>query len=58
LALNTDVESDATVGYVAEALKGKNVAVTRLASGLPAGSGIRYSDSITLSRAVKGRRPV
>lgn len=56
LALSTDVEGDATAIYIAELLKGRNVKVTRLASGLPAGSGVMYSDAVTLSKAIKGRQ--
>lgn len=56
LALSTDVEGDATASYIAELLKGKNVRVTRLASGLPAGSGVMYSDSVTLAKAIRGRQ--
>lgn len=56
LALNTDVESDATASYVAERLRPCNVKVSRLAFGLPAGSGIAYSDPVTLARAIKGRQ--
>jgi recombination protein RecR len=56
LALGTDVESEATASYVAELLKNAKVRLTRLATGIPAGSGIGYSDSITLSRAMKGRQ--
>jgi recombination protein RecR len=56
LALNTDVESDATAGYIAEVLRAERVKVTRLAHGLPAGSGIVYSDPVTLTRAFKGRQ--
>lgn len=56
LALGTDVESDATASYIAELLKNRKVRVTRLASGIPVGSGIGYSDPVTLSRAMKGRR--
>lgn len=55
LALGTDVESEATSGYIAERLKGYPVRITRLASGIPVGSGVRYSDAVTLSRAMKGR---
>ena len=58
LALNTDVESDATAAYLAEMLRSRNVRVTRIAFGLPAGSGIVYSDSVTLARAMKGRQSV
>jgi recombination protein RecR len=56
LALSTDVEGDATASYIAELLKRINVRVTRLASGLPAGSGVMYSDAVTLAKAIKGRQ--
>ena len=56
LALNTDVEGDATASYLLDLLKAKNVRVSRLAFGLPAGSGIGYSDPVTLARAMEGRR--
>ncbi len=55
LALNTDVEGDATASFLEEALRGEQVKISRLAFGLPAGSGIRYSDPVTLERAFKGR---
>ena len=58
LALSTDMDGDATAGYVAEALKDTGVKVTRLAFGLPADSGIAYSDPLTLKRAIVGRRGV
>lgn len=55
LALSTDVEGDSTASYISDLLKSRNVRVTRLAFGMPAGSGIAYSDPVTLSRALKGR---
>lgn len=58
LALSTDMEGDATAGYIAELLSGSPVKVTRLAFGLPADSGIAYSDPLTLKRAIVGRRDV
>ena len=58
LAVSTDMEGDATAGYAAELLKGTGVKVTRLAFGLPADSGIAYSDPLTLKRAIGGRRNV
>ncbi|MDA0577703.1 MAG: recombination mediator RecR [Verrucomicrobia bacterium] len=57
LALSTDVEGDATSSYLAELLKAQQIPVNRLAFGLPAGSGIAYADSVTLSRAIQGRHP-
>lgn len=55
LALSTDMEGDATAGYVAEVLKDCGVKVTRLAFGLPADSGVAYSDPLTLRRAISNR---
>ena len=55
LAVSTDMDGDATAGYAAEVLKGTGVRVTRLAFGLPADSGIAYSDPLTLKRAIANR---
>ena len=55
LALSTDVEGDATAALIADLLKDSPVRVTRLAFGLPAGSGVGYSDPVTLARAIRGR---
>jgi recombination protein RecR len=56
LALSTDVEGDATTFYLAKRLAGKGAKVSRLAYGLPAGSGLEFADDITLTRALEGRR--
>lgn len=56
LALNSDVESEATAAYLTELLSGYPVKLTRLALGIPAGSGLAYSDPVTLSRAIDGRQ--
>ena len=56
LALSTDMDGDATAGYIVEILKGTGAKVTRLAFGLPADSGIAYSDPLTLKRAINGRQ--
>ena len=56
LALATDVEGDATGYYLAKRLAPRGVKVTRIAHGLPAGSGLEYADELTLSRALEGRR--
>ncbi len=55
LALSTDMEGDATAGYIGEMLRPLGVRVTRLAFGLPADSGVGYSDPLTLKRAISGR---
>ena len=56
VALSTDVEGDATSYYLAKRLGGKGVKVSRIAHGLPAGSGLEFADEVTLSRALEGRR--
>ena len=58
LALSTDMEGDATAGFIAEMLRLRGVRVTRLAFGLPADSGVGYSDALTLKRAIGGRMDV
>lgn len=57
LALNADVESDATASFLHDALAGKNVRITRLARGIPSGSGVAHADSSTLAQALENRRP-
>ena len=56
LAVSTDMDGDATAGYALEVLDGTGAKVTRLAFGLPADSGIAYSDPLTLKRAINGRQ--
>ena len=56
LALNPNIEGEATATYMSRLLSGLGVRVTRLASGLPVGSDLEYADEVTLSRALAGRR--
>ena len=56
LALPTDVEGDATSFYLAKRFAAKALKVTRIAHGLPAGSGLEFADELTLSQALEGRR--
>ncbi|MBU6402145.1 MAG: recombination mediator RecR [Verrucomicrobia bacterium] len=58
LALGSDVEGDATSVYLARRLGGKRVKLSRLAHGLPVGSGLEFADELTLSRAIEGRRSI
>ena len=55
LALNPTVEGDTTTLYLHKVLKDFSVEVTRLASGLPVGGDLEYTDRITLSRSFRGR---
>jgi recombination protein RecR len=56
IALGSDVEGDATSFYLAKRLARPGLRVTRIAHGLPAGTGLEFADEITLSRAMEGRR--
>jgi recombination protein RecR len=56
LALATDVEGDATSFYLAKRLAREGLKLTRIAHGLPAGSGLEFADELTLSHALEGRR--
>ena len=58
LATNPTVEGEATAGYLAELLHATSVKVTRIATGVPAGSDIEYADEVTISRAIEGRREI
>ena len=58
LALGSDVEGDATSHYLARRLASRRIRITRLAQGLPAGSGLEFADELTLSRALEGRREI
>ena len=56
IALGTDVEGDATGFYLAKRLARAGLKITRIAHGLPAGSGLEFADEITLGHALEGRR--
>lgn len=56
IALGTDVEGDATSFYLAKRLARPGLKISRIAYGLPAGSGLEFADELTLSRALEGRR--
>jgi recombination protein RecR len=58
IATNATTTGEATALHLADALRERapDVAVTRLASGLPVGSDLEYADEITLGRALRGRQ--
>jgi recombination protein RecR len=60
LATNPTTTGEATALHVAAGLHERvpDVAVTRLASGLPVGGDLEYADEVTLGRALAGRRAV
>jgi recombination protein RecR len=55
LALNPNVEGEATTLYLSKLLKPFNIKVTRIARGLPVGSDLEFADEATLTRAIEGR---
>jgi len=55
LATNTNVEGEATASYLAQILKAHPVRVTRIATGVPMGSDLKYLDEVTLRRAMERR---
>ncbi len=58
LATNPTVEGGATALYLTELIKPLGVKVTRIAYGIPMGGEIEYSDGMTLSKALEGRREI
>lgn len=56
IALNPDVEGDATAMYIGRLLKPLGVKVSRLAHGIPIGQDIEFADEVTLSRAMAERK--
>jgi recombination protein RecR len=54
-ALSADVEGEATLSYLGDLLVREGVVITRIAQGLPAGSGLETADELTLARAFSGR---
>lgn len=58
MATNPDTEGETTALYLTRLLKPFNVKVTRLAYGVPVGGHLEFSDEVTLTRALEGRREI
>ena len=56
VATSPTLEGEATASWLATALRSFPVRVTRIATGVPAGSDIEYADEVTMARALEGRR--
>jgi recombination protein RecR len=56
LATNSTVEGEATATYLSGQLRRAGLKVTRIATGIPAGSDIEYADEVTMLKAMEGRR--
>ncbi|KAA6465450.1 recombination protein RecR [Acidobacteria bacterium AB60] len=58
LATSPTLEGEATATWLAQAMRGSAVRITRIATGVPAGSDIEYADEVTMARAMEGRREI
>lgn len=58
LATNLNVEGEATAMYISRIIKPFGIKVTRIAHGIPVGGDLEYTDEVTLSMALEGRREV
>lgn len=58
LATNSNVEGEATAGYLTQLLRTKEVVISRIAHGLPIGSDLEYVDELTLAKALENRTRV
>ena len=56
IATNPDVEGETTAVYLSRLIKPMGIRVTRIAFGLPIGGDLEYADTVTLQRALEGRR--
>jgi len=56
IATNPRVEGEATAIYLSKLIKPLGIKVTRIAHGIPVGGDLEYTDEVTLSKALEGRR--
>jgi len=56
IATNPTIEGEATAVHLTQVIKPSGVKVTRIATGIPAGSDIEYADEVTMQKAMEGRR--
>ena len=56
VATSPTLEGEATANWLATALRRPSLKITRIATGVPAGSDIEYADEVTMARALEGRR--
>ena len=58
LATNPRVEGEATAMYISKLIKPMGINATRIAHGIPVGGDVEYTDEITLTKALEGRREI
>jgi recombination protein RecR len=55
IATNSNLEVETTAMYLSKLIKPTGIRVTRIASGVPVGGDLEYTDEVTLLRALEGR---
>jgi len=58
IGLSSSIEGDTTALYISNCLQGEDVLVSKLASGIPVGGEIEYTDEITLRQALENRKGI
>jgi recombination protein RecR len=58
IATNPNIEGEATAMYIARLVRPSGIRVSRIAHGIPVGGDLDYTDEITLSKAMEGRREI
>ena len=58
IATNPNLEGDLTAAYIAQAFRGLDVKITRLAGGVPAGAELEYTNATTIARAILHRHEI
>jgi len=58
IATNPNIEGEATSMYISKLVKPLGIKVTRIAHGVPIGGDLEYTDEVTLSKALEGRREI
>lgn len=58
LATNPNIEGEATAMYISKLIKPMGIRVTRIAHGIPVGGDLEYTDEVTITKALEGRREI
>lgn len=58
IATDPTIEGETTALYIAKLLEEKNIVTTRLANGIPMGGHLDYADSLTIAKALEGRKKI
>lgn len=56
MATNPSVDGETTASYISRLIKPMGITVTRLAYGIPVNGSLEYTDAVTLSKALDGRK--